>query len=203
MNASNVVDNLTLPRPKIMVISTKIPGCYELQPTVLDDARGFFAKIFYRPLWQELGLCTEFPEEYVTRSLPGTLRGLHFQMPPMHHHKVVVCLRGRAWDVAVDLRKDSPAYGQHISINLADSLANALYVPAGVAHGFCVTGAEALLYYKVSTVYSPAHDAGIRWDSCNIPWPIAAPTLSERDKALPSLAEFDSPFTFERPGPEQ
>ena len=74
MNASDAVDARVLPRPRIRVIATKIPGCFELQPTVLDDARGFFAKIFYRPLWEELGLCTDFPEEYVTRSLPGTLR---------------------------------------------------------------------------------------------------------------------------------
>jgi len=185
-----------LPRPKIQVIETKIPGCFELRPTVIDDSRGFFAKIFHRPLWEELGLCTHFEEEYVTRSLPGTLRGLHFQLPPMQHHKVVLCLRGRAWDVAVDLRKDSPAYGQYISVNLSCTMANALYIPAGVAHGFCVTGAEALLYYKLSSVYSPAHDAGIRWDSANIPWPISDAVLSDRDKGLPSLADFDSPFTL-------
>jgi len=75
-------------------------------------------------------------------------------------------------------------------------MANALYIPAGVAHGFCVTGAEALLYYKLSSVYSPAHDAGIRWDSANIPWPISDAVLSDRDKGLPSLADFDSPFTL-------
>ncbi len=194
--------NLVLPRPSIRVIETRIPGCYELQPTVVDDSRGSFAKIFHQPLWEDLGLCTEFPEEYVTRSLPGTLRGLHFQMPPMQHHKVVVCLRGRAWDVAVDLRRDSPTYGEHVSVNLTDSLANALYVPAGVAHGFCVTGAEALLYYKVSTVYSPVHDAGIRWDSCRIPWPISVPILSERDKSLPPFSAFQSPFTLDTSGPQ-
>jgi dTDP-4-dehydrorhamnose 3,5-epimerase len=185
-----------LPRPQIEVIETKIQGCYELRPKVLDDQRGFFAKIFHRPLWESLGLCTEFEEEYVTRSLPGTLRGMHFQVPPMHHHKVVLCLRGRAWDVAVDLRKDSPTYRQHISVNLSCTMANALYLPAGLAHGFCVTGAEALLYYKLSSVYSPAHDAGIRWDSAAIPWPISDPVLSDRDKKLPLLDEFESPFTL-------
>ena len=98
---------------------------------MIDDKRGFFAKIFHRPLWEELGLCTEFEEEYVTRSHAGTLRGMHFQVPPMQHHKVVLCLRGRAWDVAVDLRKDSPTYGEHVSVNLTDTMANALYLPAG------------------------------------------------------------------------
>ena len=83
-------------------------------------------------------------------------------------------------------------------------MANALYLPAGLAHGFCVTGAEALLYYKLSTVYSPAHDKGIRWDSANIPWPISDPILSERDKSFQFLADFESPFQLalsERPQP--
>jgi dTDP-4-dehydrorhamnose 3,5-epimerase len=193
-------DPSALPEPKIEVIATKIPGCFELRPAVTNDVRGFFAKVFHRPLWERLGLCTRYEEEYVTRSMPGTLRGLHFQAPPMHHHKVVICLRGRAWDVALDLRKDSPAYGEYVSVDLADSMANALYVPAGVAHGFCVTGAEAFLYYKVSSVYSPAHDAGIRWDSAGIPWPIQRPILSERDKQLPAFDAFHSPFTLASSG---
>ena len=196
-----VHDPRDLPRPNIQVVETRIQGCYELRPTVVDDQRGFFAKIFHRPLWQELGLCTEFDEEYVTHSLPGTLRGLHFQTPPMQHHKVVLCLRGRAWDVAVDLRNDSPTYGQHISVNLTSSMANALYLPAGLAHGFCVTGAEALLYYKLSSVYSPTHDTGIRWDSANISWPISDPILSERDKNFQSLADFESPFHLDMSEP--
>lgn len=190
------VSALEAPRPNIQVIETKIHGCYELRPTVLDDQRGFFAKIYHRPLWQDLGLCTHYEEEYVTRSLPGTLRGLHFQRPPMQHHKVVLCLRGRAWDVAVDLRRDSPTYGEHISVNLSCTMANALYLPAGLAHGFCVTGAEALLFYKLSSVYTPACDDGIRWDSAGIPWPISDPVLSARDQTLQSLADFDSPFTL-------
>ena len=184
------------PRPDIQVIETKIHGCYELRPTVMQDQRGFFAKIYHKPLWDELKLCTHFEEEYVTRSRPGTLRGLHFQTPPMQHCKVVLCLRGRAWDVAVDLRIDSPTYGQYISVNLSCTMANALYLPAGLAHGFCVTGAEALLFYKLSSVYTPACDDGIRWDSAGIPWPISDPVLSERDKNLRLLAEFKSPFTM-------
>ena len=184
----------SLPRPKVDVIETKILGCYELRPAVKEDERGFFAKIFHRPLWEELGLCTEFQEEYVTRSLPGTLRGLHFQTPPMQHEKVVLCLRGRAWDVALDLRRGSPTYGEYASVNLSCTLANAMYLPAGVAHGFCVTGAEALLYYKLTSVHSPGHDKGVRWDSAGIPWPISDPILSARDRELPRLEDFDSPF---------
>jgi dTDP-4-dehydrorhamnose 3,5-epimerase len=190
------VDERSLPRPKIAVIKTSIPGCFELRPTVTRDVRGFFAKVFHRPLWEDLGLQTAFAEEYATYSLPWTMRGLHFQTPPMAHDKVVFCLRGNAFDVAVDLRKGSPSYGQHFSANLSSMQSNALYIPAGVAHGFCVTGDEALLYYKVTTVYSPEHDAGIRWDSADIPWPMTNPQLSERDLQLPRFEDFDSPFTY-------
>ena len=133
------------------MVKTRIPGCFELRPSVIRDPRGFFSKVFHRPLWKDFGLQTVFAEEYVTYSLPWTMRGLHFQLPPMAHDKVVFCLKGNAFDVAIDLRKGSPAYGDHVAVNLSSMQSNALYVPAGVAHGFCVTGEEALLYYKLTT----------------------------------------------------
>ena len=190
------IDEKLLPWPRIAVVKTEIPGCFELRPTVIRDNRGFFAKVFHRPLWKDLGLRTDFAEEYATYSLPWTLRGLHFQLPPMAHDKVVFCLRGNAFDVAVDLRQGSPAYGRNVSVNLSSMQSNALYIPAGVAHGFCVTGDEALLYYKLTTVYSPEHDAGIRWDSADVAWPMTDPTVSQRDQNLPRFEDFDSPFTF-------
>lgn len=185
-----------LPRPKVDFIKTAIEGCFEIRPTVVGDKRGFFAKIFHRPLWEELGLCAEFQEEYLTYSVHGTIRGLHFQVPPMQHHKVVLCAKGSVFDVVVDLRKGSPTYGKHAVVSLSGDMANAVYIPAGLAHGFCVTSDEALLYYKQSSVYSPEHDAGIRWDSANISWPISELILSDRDKGFLSLAEFESPFTL-------
>ena len=190
------LDEDSLVRPEIAVVKTIIPGCFELRPSVKRDSRGFFAKVFHRPLWKDLGLQTAFAEEYVTYSLPWTLRGLHFQLPPVAHEKVVLCLRGNAFDVAVDLRRGSPTYGAHISVNLSSMQSNALYLPRGVAHGFCVTGSEALLYYKLTTVYSPEHDAGIRWDSAGIAWPMTDPILSKRDQELPTLEDFESPFEF-------
>jgi dTDP-4-dehydrorhamnose 3,5-epimerase len=185
-----------LPRTELVVVPTIIPGCFELRPSLKRDHRGFFAKMFHKPQWQDLGLQTEFAEEYITYSLPGTLRGLHFQAPPMAHDKVVFCLCGEAFDVAVDLRRGSPAYGKHFTLNLSSMQSNALYIPAGVAHGFCVRGGEVLLYYKLSTVYSPALDMGIHWDSVGVAWPLVDPIISERDRALPKLEEFSSPFTF-------
>jgi dTDP-4-dehydrorhamnose 3,5-epimerase len=185
---------LDQPRPKIEFIPARLDGCFEIRPTVIEDRRGFFAKIFHKPLWEEHGLCTEFQEEYLTYSVRGTIRGFHFQVPPMHHAKVVLCAKGEVFDVAVDLRRGSRTYGEHAVIHLSGSASNAVYLPPGFAHGFCVTSDEALLYYKQSSVYSPTHDAGIRWDSAGIPWPISDPILSERDSLLPPLSSFESPF---------
>jgi len=185
---------LELPRPKIEFVAMALEGCFEIRPTVIEDDRGFFAKIFHKPLWEERGLRTEFQEEYLTYSVRGTIRGLHFQLPPMQHAKVVFCAKGEVFDVAVDLRKGSTTYGEHAVIHLSGTASNAVYLPAGFAHGFCVTSDEALLYYKQSSVYSPSHDAGIRWDSANIPWPISDPILSERDRLLQPLSSFESPF---------
>jgi dTDP-4-dehydrorhamnose 3,5-epimerase len=185
---------IELPRPKLEFVATSLEGCFEIRPTVIEDERGFFAKIFHKPLWEEHGLCTEFQEEYLTYSVRGTIRGLHFQVPPMQHAKVVLCAKGEVFDVAVDLRKGSPTYGEHAVIHLSGAASNAVYLAPGFAHGFCVTSDEALLYYKQSSVYSPTHDAGIRWDSANIPWPISDPILSQRDRLLQPLSSFESPF---------
>jgi dTDP-4-dehydrorhamnose 3,5-epimerase len=180
--------------PKLDLLKTGIEGCYELRPAIIVDERGFFAKLFHEPLWRDLGLCTHYQEEYWTYSVRGTIRGLHFQTPPMHHHKVVVCLKGWAWDVALDLRQSSPTFGEQAVVTLDAGLGNAMYIPAGVAHGFCVPEEDALMYYKVSTVYSPQHDRGLRWDSAGIEWPISNPIISRRDQCLPALHEFVSPF---------
>jgi dTDP-4-dehydrorhamnose 3,5-epimerase len=182
------------PRPKIEFVATRLEGCFEIRPAVVEDKRGFFAKVFHKPLWEDHGLCTEFQEEYLTYSVRGTLRGLHFQLPPMQHAKVVLCAKGDVFDVAVDLRKGSATYGEHAVFHLSGGLSNAVYLPPGFAHGFCVNSDDALLYYKQSSVYSPSHDAGIRWDSAGIAWPISDPILSERDKVFQSLSAFESPF---------
>ena len=184
------------PRPAIRIAETRIPGCFLLSPTVANDARGSFTKLFHRPLWRAFGMATEFAEEYVTHSHRHVLRGLHFQLPPMEHAKVVACLEGEVLDVALDLRRGSPTFGEHLTVRLSGAAGEAIYLPAGVAHGFLVTGSHALLYYKVTSVYSPAHDSGIRWNSAGIPWPVSDPVISERDQHLPAVKDFTSPFCF-------
>ncbi len=124
------------------------------------------------------------------------LRGLHFQGPPAAHVKLVSCLHGEVVDVVLDLRRGSPTYGRHATIRLSAQAGNMVYVPVGLAHGFCTRSDPATLHYVVSSVHAPEHDRGIRWDSAGIAWPVEQPLVSPRDLALPGLPGFDSPFVF-------
>ncbi len=195
---ARVADTSTfeLPKPALEVMETGIRGCVELQPRVLGDARGHLLKVFHEPLWSELGLATDFKEEYYSRSVKNVIRGFHFQVPPMQHAKVVFCVHGEVLDVAVDLRKGSATFGKYYATKLSQQKGNLLYLPEGMAHGFCTLSDDAVLYYKVTTVYSPQHDGGVRWDSVGMEWPVENPILSERDQKFPPLADFESPFTY-------
>lgn len=175
---------------------TIIPGCYELFPQVLKDERGCFVKTFHQDTFALHGLTTRFAEEYYTNSHRRVLRGLHFQVPPMDHVKIVTCVAGSVVDAAVDLRAGSPSYGKHLIFELSAEKANMLYLPAGIAHGFYVQSEAAILLYKVTSAYSPAQDEGILWSSAGISWPDQDPILSQRDRSFPPLANFRSPFVF-------
>jgi dTDP-4-dehydrorhamnose 3,5-epimerase len=181
---------------------TIIPGCYEILPNILKDERGRFVKTFHQDIFTEHGLATRFAEEYYTYSRRGVLRGLHFQIPPRDHVKLVTCVSGAVLDAVVDLRVGSPAYGKHLTFELSAEKANMLYLPAGLAHGFYVQSADALLLYKVTSVYSPAHDAGLLWSSAGISWPDRSPIISVRDGGFPAFAEFKSPFVFSATTPK-
>lgn len=179
------------------IIQTAIPGCYELQPSVLKDPRGVFVKTYHADCFREVGLATNWAEQYYSTSAPGVLRGLHFQLPPHDHAKLVYCINGRVWDVAVDLRVGSPSYGQSVTLELSAERGNMIYMPTGLAHGFCTQDEPATLVYNVTSVYQRESDTGIRWDSANVPWPLTRPVLSERDQSFVTLAEFDSPFVYQ------
>ncbi len=177
--------------------SGKLAGCYELQPKVFDDERGRFVKVFHENVFAEHGLATNFVEEYYSVSHKNVVRGMHFQLPPMDHIKMVYCVQGEVMDAVVDLRMGSPTYGQYALFELSAEKANSIYIPKGMAHGFCAMSEQAIMIYKVSTVYSPPHDAGILWNSVGIPWPIAEAILSGRDQVFPALEHFQSPFRYE------
>ncbi len=178
-----------------------IPGCYLLTLPRFPDARGEFRKLLHAPSLAALGLETGFAESYVSVSYRGVLRGMHFQLPPSDHAKLVTCLAGSARDGLLDLRQGSPAYGHSLSVMLDGDDPQAVYVPRGVAHGFAShRDGTALLYYTTS-VHDPECDAGVHADSAGIDWwagadGIGAPVMSPRDAALPALAAFKSPFVF-------
>jgi len=152
---------------------------------------------YRQDLWKELGVDVEFVQHNHSRSAQGTLRGLHFQTEP-GQAKLVRCPRGRIFDVAVDLRRDSPTYGQWEGHELDDELHRQLFVPAGCAHGFAVLSEEADVAYLLSSPYDPATEAGIAWDDpdVGVEWPVEAPLLSERDKTAPRLAEVAGSLPF-------
>ena len=177
-------------------IPTDIPGCLEIRPQVHEDERGLFIKIFHAPTFHVRGLALEFGEEYYSVSRKGVLRGLHFHLPPQEHAKLLYCAAGSVLDAVVDLRRGSPTFGKHLIVELGPRNRTALYLPPGLAHGFYATSAEALMVYKTTTPYSPKHDAGLRWDSCGIPWPDPSPILSSRDRDFPTMERFESPFSF-------
>lgn len=173
---------------------TRIPGCFEITPYILRDHRGVFVKTFNLDAFSHYGLETFYAEEYYSCSNRRVLRGLHFQNPPHEHTKIVYCAAGEIFDVVVDLRPHSPAYGQFESFVLDDRARNMVYIPPGCAHGFYVFSEYAVVVYKVTTVYCPENDSGIRWDSVDIPWPDKNPVISERDSNLASLADFNNLF---------
>ena len=175
---------------------TNLYGCYCITPEILRDDRGTFVKTFHHDLFVEKKLAVDFREEYFTYSIKNVLRGMHFQVPPQDHEKLVYCILGSALDAVVDLRQNSPTFGRSVSIELSDKNSRIIYIPKGMAHGFYVTGDNALMVYKVTTMYDPACDAGVRWDSCGISWPSKNPILSKRDQLFPSLDNFNNPFSI-------
>ena len=178
------------------LIKTSISGCYIIQLDKTEDSRGAFVKTYHEPSFMDLGLETSFTEEYYSVSKKGVLRGLHFQAPPHAHTKIVYCTYGQVFDVVVDLRKGSKTYGMHETFNVNSEDAIMIYIPIGMAHGFYTLSETAIMMYKVSKVYSSQHDTGIQWDSANIPWPDCSPVISKRDKILPLMSEFKSPFVY-------
>jgi dTDP-4-dehydrorhamnose 3,5-epimerase len=175
---------------------TKLNGIFIITSDRIEDERGFFVKVFHEGLFKEHGFTTQWREEYYTVSYQRVLRGLHFQLPPHDHEKLVYCTDGAVLDVVVDLRVGSLSYGKHVMIELTADKANMIYIPRGFAHGFYVTDQSATMLYKVTTQYTPSHDTGILWNSVGIDWPDANPILSSRDKMLLTFSDFKSPFLF-------
>jgi dTDP-4-dehydrorhamnose 3,5-epimerase len=166
------------------------------------DNRGWLSETFHEARLRDLGIACDFVQENQSSSKrAGTLRGLHFQRPPAEQAKLISVARGRILDVAVDVRRGSPTFGKYASIELSADSGRLLYIPAGFAHGFITLEDDVIVNYKVSNYYTPAADGGIRWDDPDIgfPWPAPASAiiLSDKDRQLPLLKEFDSPFLYD------
>lgn len=174
-------------------VETAIPDLVLLEATAHGDDRGFLLESFREAEWAEHGVAGPFVQENHSRSSKHILRGLHFQTSP-GQAKLVRCVRGAIWDVAVDLRPDSPTYKNWEGYELSDENHRQLFVPVGFGHGFCVLSDLADVAYKLTSVYDPATEAGIRWDDpeVGVEWPVADPQLSERDKVAPILAEIEA-----------
>ncbi|MBY0244862.1 MAG: dTDP-4-dehydrorhamnose 3,5-epimerase [Sphingobacteriaceae bacterium] len=178
------------------LIETKIAGCYEIQPVIFNDGRGRFVKTFHQDIFAQNNLNLEWQEEYYSTSHKNVIRGMHFQLPPHDHEKLVYCSVGAVLDVVVDLRKSSSTHQQHIMVNLSSELGNMLYIPKGCAHGFKSLQDNTVMMYKVSTVYNSDADYGIAWDSCGVDWQLSntLPIISKRDNSFNNLDVFASPF---------
>jgi dTDP-4-dehydrorhamnose 3,5-epimerase len=183
------------------VVDLELAGVKLLTPRKHGDARGFFSETYSRPVLARHGIEQEFVQDNHSLSAePFTVRGLHFQASPFAQAKLIRVLRGRIYDVAVDIRRGSPSYGRWVAAEISEERWNQIFIPVGFAHGFCTLEPNTEVVYKVSAPYSPEHDAGLRWNdpALGIEWPFdeTRAVLSDKDRVAPLLADLNSPFGF-------
>jgi dTDP-4-dehydrorhamnose 3,5-epimerase len=178
------------------IVETRIPDLYVVKPTVFKDNRGYFFESYNKEAFLRSGIDQNFVQDNESKSVKGVLRGLHFQKPPFAQGKLVRVIKGAVRDVAVDLRKSSPTYGQWASIDLTEDNKWMYWVPPGFAHGFVTLEEDTVFFYKCTNVYNKASEGSIRWNDpdLNINWGIENPILSEKDKNAPFFKDFVSPF---------
>lgn len=183
------------------IVPQVIPEVLLVKPRRFEDARGYFCETYNEKLSASYGLVTDYVQDNVSLSRKaGTIRGLHFQLPPFAQAKLVRVLRGRILDVAVDVRTGSPSYGRYVAVELSAEHQEQLFVPAGFAHGFCTLEDDTEVFYKVNNYYAPAHDSGIVWNDPDLairwPYPDDAVILSDKDRALPRFCDERDAFHY-------
>ena len=178
----------------------ELPDVILVTAKATQDDRGFFMETYKLADFRAIGISDIFVQDNFSRSGRGVLRGLHYQIHPKAQGKLVSVLRGEIYDVAVDIRRDSPTYGWWVGATLSDKNRRSLYVPVGFVHGFCVLSAEADVTYKVTQEYAPEAERGIVWNDPElaISWPIVEPTLSPRDSQLPFMGDAENNFAYEK-----
>ena len=186
------------------VIETKIPGVLIIETNVFGDHRGYFCETYSKPKYEALGICVDFVQDNMSFSAQqGTLRGLHWQNPPYAQSKLVSCSKGKVIDVAVDIRKNSPTYGEWVSVELSAENKRQFFIPQGFAHGFLTLTPDVEFRYKVDNVYNKESEGGMRYDdpSVQVDWGSLLngiePVLSEKDKNGPTLEEANNQFVWE------
>ena len=177
---------------------TSIPDVVSITPKIFDDDRGYFFENFHNSIFTQNSIKQNIVQENFSFSKQHVLRGLHFQKPPKSQAKLVSVTSGEIFDVAVDLRKNSPTFGKWVSEILSSKNHKSLFIPEGFAHGFCVLSETASVLYKINREYSPEHEGGIVWNDpeLNISWPIERPLLSKKDQNLPFLNDQENIFDF-------
>jgi dTDP-4-dehydrorhamnose 3,5-epimerase len=175
----------------VNISTLEIPDVKLIQPKVYRDARGFFLESYSAKAFKDAGIDLTFVQDNHSRSVRGTLRGLHFQSSP-GQAKLVRVVAGRIWDVAVDIRPDSPTFGKWVGAYLDEENHHQIFVPVGFAHGFCVISDHADVVYKVSALYDQATECSIRFDDPDlaVPWPVNEPTVSGRDREAPTFKDY-------------
>jgi dTDP-4-dehydrorhamnose 3,5-epimerase len=179
--------------------TTPLQGLIIIEPNVFHDDRGYFLESFQKKLFQQNGMDVEFVQDNISFSVKGTCRGLHFQRPPHGQGKLVRVTQGAVYDVAVDIRRDSPTFGLWFGLELSEASHKALYIPQGFAHGFSVLSDTAQFTYKCTDYYTPQCERGIIWNdpTINVQWPIlGVPIVSPKDLQLPKLAFADINFNW-------
>ena len=178
------------------VIKTKIEGLLIINPRVFGDVRGYFFESYNNSVFKEHGIDVEFIQDNQSLSNSGVLRGLHFQAPPYDQGKLVRVITGAVLDVAVDIRKNSATYGEHIAIELSEDNKTMFYIPPGFAHGFLTLKDSTIFSYKCTNLYNKASEGTVLWNDSdlNINWNISNPVLSEKDLVGTKFKDFSSPF---------
>lgn len=184
----------------INVIKTNVEGPVIIEPRIFKDSRGYFFESFSQREFDEKVRPIRFVQDNESKSTYGVLRGLHYQAMPYTQSKLVRCVRGRVLDVAVDIRKGSPTFGQHVAVELSEENHREFFIPKGFAHGFAVLSEEAVFQYKCDEFYAPQSEGGIQLldESLNIDWkiPLDKAIMSDKDRAYPKLSEIDPAFVY-------
>lgn len=176
---------------------TKLDGVCVLEPKIFQDLRGQFIKTFNQEAFESERLPFQLAESYYSTSKKNVIRGMHFQIPPMEHTKLVYVTRGRILDAVLDIRHGSPTYGECISVELSERNRKMIYIPIGFAHGFLSLEDDSCVVYCQTSMYSTQHDAGVLFSSFGMDWGTVSPIMSDRDKGFPTLAEYQTPFTYQ------